>query len=438
VHFVDARRKIPDARRPRLTLDATGHRLGRVHPRRLAVLSIIVTLMAMVAGCDSGSSGPTAGMSNGGAPAQLATPVPTVRPVPGHEVYGFLPYWEMDGTIAAHVNSTFLTTIGLFSVTNARDGSIDTSQNGYRQIIGDIGAQLIREARRRGVRTQLVYTSFGTDRNTRLFEDLALQGATIQSLVGLATRLEVDGINVDVESLPPTLVPAYGAFVGRLRDAVLAANADGEVSVATSANTLGAAMAVAAADAGADRIFLMGYDYHSAGSSPGASAPLVRRDGSATNLSWSLDLYADLGVPVERTLLGLPLYGMAWPVAGPVIGAPRTGRGSPWIPRQHLDVLADPAIVPLRDETEVVEVYLIASDGSIGAPTEPASGGPGGPETRSWRAVYIDSPATLATKLALANDRGLAGAGLWAVGYERGLPGFTDLIGRFGAGAPLP
>ena len=129
---------------------------------------------------------------------------------------------------------------------------------------------------------------------------------------------------------------------------------------------------------------------------------------------------------------------MVWPVAGPVIGAPQTGRGAPWIPRQHLDLLADPAIVPLRDEIEVVEVYLIASDGSVGAPAEPASGGPGEPEARGWRAVYIDSPATLAVKFALANDRGLAGAGLWAVGYERGLPGFSDLIARFGAGAPLP
>ena len=420
-----------------MTLDGTGHTLARVHRRPPAALGLIIALIAIVASCDSGAAGPTA-RSTIGSTARPATPAPTVHPVPGHEVYGFLPYWEMDDTIAAHVEATFLTTLGLFSVTNARDGSIDTTQNGYRRITGDSGAQLIREARQRGVRTELVFTSFGSDRNTRLFEDLALQDAAIRNLVALATRLGVDGINVDVESLPPTLVPAYGAFVGRLRNAVLVANPNGQVSAATAANTLGAAMAVAAADSGADRIFLMGYDYHSAGSSPGASAPLARRDGSPKDLGWSLDMYADLGVPVDRTVLGLPLYGMAWPVAGPVIGAPQTGRGDPWIPRQHLDVLADPSIVPLRDGIEVVEVYLLASDGSIGVPTEPASGGPGGADDRTWRAVYIDSPATLAGKLALANERGLAGAGLWAIGYERGLPAFTDLIASFGAGATLP
>ena len=51
-----------------------------------------------------------------------------------------------------------------------------------------------------------------------------------------------------------------------------------------------------------------------------------------------------------------------------------------------------------------------------------------------WQVVYVDSPATLTPKLALADDRGLAGAGFWAIGYERGLPEFTKLIERFHGG----
>ena len=34
----------------------------------------------------------------------------------------------------------------------------------------------------------------------------------------------------------------------------------------------------------------------------------------------------------------------------------------------------------------------------------------------------------------MADARGLAGAGFWAIGYERGLPEFTSLIKRFKAG----
>ncbi|HEY3334054.1 MAG TPA: glycoside hydrolase family 18 protein [Candidatus Limnocylindrales bacterium] len=365
-------------------------------------------------------------------------PGPTASPpVPGHELYGLLPYWEMRDDIAGHLRDTPLTTLALFSVTHTGKGALNTGQRGYRLITGDTGATLIREAHERGTRVELVYSSFGTKRNRALFESLDRQDVLITGLVDLVRTTKADGVNVDVEALDPTLVPAYGEFVRRLRDAVRAADPADEVSAATGAGTLGAAMAVAAADAGADRVFLMGYDYRVAASSPGATAPLDRSDGGDRSLRWSLDLYRALGVPADRLLLGLPLYGMTWPVAGPVVGAPETGRGDAWIPRQHTDVLLDASITPLRDPTEQVDVYLGASDGSWGAPAPGTSLTPA-QQARTWTAMYVDSPATLATKMALANERGLAGSGFWAIGYERGLSGYRELMAAFVTGDPLP
>ena len=86
---------------------------------------------------------------------------PTSHPVPGHEVFGFVPYWEMNGDIAQHLAKTPLTTLALFSVTHTKDGAIDTKQTGYKRITGSIGAQLIREAHARGTAVQLVYSSLG-------------------------------------------------------------------------------------------------------------------------------------------------------------------------------------------------------------------------------------------------------------------------------------
>jgi spore germination protein YaaH len=358
-------------------------------------------------------------------------------PAPGHELYGFLPYWEMRDGIAEHLADTPLTTLALFSVTHTGKGAINTGQRGYRLITGETGDRLIREAHERGARVELVYSSFGVARNRKLFEDTARQDAVIASLVALVGETGADGIDVDVEALDPTLVPAYGGFVRRLREAVRAANPGHQVSAATGAGALGAAMAVAAADAGADRVFLMGYDYRVAASSPGASAPLDRSDGGDRSLRWSLDLYGALGVPADRLLLGLPLYGMRWPAAGPVIGAPETGRGDAWIPRQHTDVLLDASIVPMRDAVEQVDVYVQASDGTWGAPS-PGTWLTPTEQDRTWTATYVDSPATLAPKMALANERGLAGSGFWAIGYERGLPGYRELMQAFVAGEPLP
>ena len=70
----------------------------------------------------------------------------------------------------------------------------------------------------------------------------------------------------------------------------------------------------------------------------------------------------------------------------------------------------------------------------MGSGSAAASGAPASPEPPGWNAVYYDSPRSLTPKLALADDRGLAGAGFWAIGYERGLPGYGQLMTTFRAG----
>ena len=315
----------------------------------------------------------------------------------------------MDAGIAKHLAKTDLSTLALFSVTHRSSGRMQDNQTGYRRITGDLGQQLIRQAHKRGTRVEVVYTSFGEAKNRKFYGSDKAQSRWIKELVDFTEEQGFDGINVDVELLPADLVPAYGAWVGRLRTALRERLPDAQVSVSTTGGLRGAAMAAAANAAGADRIFLMGYDYHWPGSEPGASAPMDRLDGEDRDLPWSLDRYADLGVPVEKTILGLPLYGYTWPVSGPGIGAPSLGRGDTWVPRRNLRVFEDESFDPEYNATESVEFYAVPDE-----------------EHGSWDAVYYDSPRSLTPKLALANERGLAGAGFWAIGYERGLAGLHE------------
>ncbi len=405
----------------------------------LAVTLVVALAVGACGGVTPSTSGVPVTVPN----IAPATPRPTIVPIPGHEVYGFVPYWEMDDSIVDHIEAIDLTTLGLFSVTHRRDGELDDGQNGYRKISGDLGGRMIRAAHDRGTRVELVYTSFGPDKNRHFYTEPDAQARWIEVLVDLVDELGLDGVNVDVERLPVEHVLDFGGFVGRLREALRARVPDAQVSVATQANELGAGMAAAAAANGADRIFLMGYDYHWAGSEPGASAPIDRLDGEPRDLVWSLDLYAALGVPVERTILGLPLYGVTWPVIGPGVGSPSTGRGDSWVPRRNLGVFADPSFAPMLEPVESVEFYAVpmpgtasASPGRVASPGRGASAPAsfGTPEPPGWNAVYYDSPRSLAPKLALADERGLAGAGFWAIGYERGLPGYTELMATFRAG----
>ena len=374
-------------------------------------------LVALVVGACQGivPSGSPDG-SQAAAPTAGAATAPPAVPEPKHEVYGFVPYWEMDDGIADHLAATDLTTLGLFSVTHRRSGELATNQNGYRAITGPVGDRLIAEAHQRDQRVELVYTSFGEQKNSRFYTEPAARERWITELVDLAEAVGVDGVNVDVEGLPLEHVADYGTFVGQLRTALRARLPDAQVSVATPGGARGAAMAAAAATAGADRIFLMGYDYRWEGSNAGATSPLEPGDGEGGGLRASLDLYTALGVPAERILLGLPLYGMTWPVDGGELYAPATDRGNEWIPRLNLGVFQRPGFSPVYDAFESVEFYAVQG------------------EDGDWDAVYYDSPRSLTPKLRLADERGLAGVGFWAIGYERGLPGYTELIDTFRAG----
>ena len=356
-------------------------------------------------GADGGGPGSTVGRS--------AAP-----PLPGHEVYGFVPYWEMDGTIADHLRATDTTTVALFSVTQTGKGDIATNQNGYKAIAGPVGQAIVADAHALGRRVEVTWTSFGRTRNQALFASDALQQRVIDSLVRLRADLSVDGIAVDVEEIDDTDIPAYGAFLGRLRSALRAADPEATITATTGAGPQGAVLAAAANLAGADRIFLMGYDYRTATSQPGGSAPISRGDGVERSIAWSLELYAAAGVPAERTLLGLPLYGLSWPTASAAVGSPETGRGDIWVPRRNLATLLDPSITASFDPIEDVAFLAI-------------------PNGKAWRAIYFDTPQSLRPKLGLANGLGLAGAGFWAVGYERGLPGYTALIADFRAGRSM-
>lgn len=381
-------------------------------------------------------------------PGAVPAPTPTPRPeLGGTELYGYLPYWRMTDSTAAYLDSVPLTTVALFSVTARRDGSLHTGPAGYARITGPVGRRIIAEAHGRDTRVDLVFTSFGERKNAVFFgrrpgrpaaasaPPSASQSAspapvespsaapasarapwqrTVDELVALAVDLDVDGINVDIERLDEADREAYGEFLAALRAALVDARPKARLSVATEAGFRGVGNAAEAAAAGVDRIFLMGYDYHWSGSQPGASSPVERIDG-LYDLRWSIDRYVEAGVPRDRILLGLPLYGMTWRTVGPDRFSPVIGDGQSWILDLHRDELLDPAFDPQRDPIEVAEFFVQ-------------------PDGNTWLQTYYDSPATLRAKLALARDHGLAGGGFWAIGYEQGLPGYLELMADFRAG----
>ena len=124
---------------------------GRGPGRSLAAIAVIVLVSGLVLfgldpfglvgdaerpGGDSAAIGPS-----GSATASAGSQAPAAPPIPGHEVYGFVPYWELDAGIADHLAETDLSTLALFSVTHRSSGRMQDNQNGYKRITGDLTGQ---------------------------------------------------------------------------------------------------------------------------------------------------------------------------------------------------------------------------------------------------------------------------------------------------------
>jgi hypothetical protein len=172
-------------------------------------------------------------------------------------------------------------------------------------------------------------------------------------------------------------------------------------------------MARRALAAGVGRAFLMGYNYRTAGATPvGSIDPVVHATG-ALSLSVSLDLYAAEGVPLNRVILGLPLYGRTWQTVDARVRADRVPAtsGNVFFVRDLASIAAVGTVLAADIDLVESSARLVRQVGTTIFQT------------------YYDSPASFGPKFALVFGRGLAGVGFWALGYDGGQASYWDAVG---------
>ncbi len=333
------------------------------------------------------------------------------------EVFGFLPYWSIASWTDAYLRYDILTDIAFFGVGIKKNGTLDTDSPGYLDLMSATGTEIIEHAHARGVRVHITFQSFGGERNKILFADPVALATFRSQARALVRQRGADGANLDIEGLPSGRWAAWADTITKLRTGLRKDNPIARLSVATNPNSTGAAMAKVATNAGADRVFIMAYVFRTALANPvGSNDPLVRADGGLS-LKTSLDDYAVKGVPAGRILLGLPFYGMTWPTVSNAMHAKRRpladglGDGNTFFPyRMAQDGLPTGAVVD-HDAIEKSARITWYDDAKA-----------------SWYQTYYDDPASLGPKAKLAITRGLAGMGIWALGYDRGVPGYWEKI----------
>jgi len=339
------------------------------------------------------------------------------------EVYGFIPYWLETPRTAAGLRTDLLTSVSFFDLWLNANGSLNQSAGGYAAVENASATAIIQTVHAAGVRADVTLASFGFARNRAFLRNRAAQRRAIAQTAALVKARGLDGVTVDFEGVYRTDLPALGHFVEALRKEIRTRNPIGRVTVAVGASQAGVAMAGAVLGAHADRVLIMGYDYRSRSSTTtGSTDPLVRR-GGGMSLTWTLDLYRAARMPMNKLILALPYYGMSWPTRSARVGTTPATSAYRAAPAYTIRVgLVHLTRRTLRgyDPIEASAWVMVWS-----------------PTAHVWRQTYYDSPTALVAKFLLARSRGLAGIGLWALGYDNGSVGNWKAIATVYRPAPV-
>jgi spore germination protein YaaH len=334
------------------------------------------------------------------------------------EIFGFLPYWELSDA-STTLDYTKISTIAYFGVGAAANGTLERTSSSGATTIGWSGwtsarlTEVINDAHRTNTRVVLTVQSFawstgGANKQKALLGSSTARATLARQIAAAIRDRGADGVNLDFEPLVAGYEAEFTSFVRRVRTELDAVHAGYQLTFDTTGYIGNYPIEAATATGAADAIFIMGYDYRTAGSSPvGSIAPT---GGPRYDVADTIRAYA-ARVPPSKLMLGVPYYGRAWSTNSDKINATNisgakyggstaviysTGIGILQEKGRRWDTVEGVAWTAYRREN---------CTSTYGCVT-------------SWRQLYLDDATALRLKYDLVNSIRLRGAGIWALGYD--------------------
>ncbi|WP_313563450.1 S-layer homology domain-containing protein [Ruminiclostridium cellobioparum] len=230
---------------------------------------------------------------------------------------------------------------------------------------------------------------------------VANRSAFAAELAAKVSELECDGVNVDIQNLTEADRDAFTDFVRLLRAALPKSKV---LYVCTAANPWGLTTGwqgsydYKALGSNSDMLFIMAYDEHYSGGTPGAVASLSFAEQSVK--------YALKYVPPAKVMLGIPFYGRYWKQ-----GAAAGGYGITISDVERL-VSAYKAVTWYDSSAQCARAALVLSD------TDNAVIWGSSRLSAGTYDIWYENDTSIEKKLSLVSKYGLAGAGSWALGQE--------------------
>ena len=349
-------------------------------------------------------------------PATIA-PAPPAATGLRREVYGFLPYWQVSDP-ATRLKFSVLSDIAYFSLgvdgsgnlqKRNSDGSLTTGWAGWTSAkMTDV----ITQAHLAKTRVTLTLSVFAWTPGqaavqAALLGSPAARATLVRQAVAAVRDRGADGINLDFEPLVTGREDGFVALVHAFRAAFQAIGPGYSLTFDTLGQPANYPLEQAVGADAADAVFVMGYDYRTAGSANAGSVdPLA---GPAYDLTETVQTYL-ARIPASRIILGVPYYGRAWSTVSDARNAKtRSGPAYGYSTAVTYDSAAAVAAQHGRryDDREISAwvAYQKQNCTSSGC-------------TTTWRQLYYDDAQTLRARYDMVNLAGIRGVGIWALGYD--------------------
>ena len=351
-----------------------------------------------------------------------ADPEPDLGAASGvrRQVFGFLPYWEVNGA-ATRLDYDVLSTIAYFSVgvdgkgalkKRDPDGTLTTGWGGWTS---SGMTRVINSAHAKGTRVVLTVTAFAwTTSQARtqkaLLGSSAARRTLARQIVAAVRDRGADGVNLDFEPLARGYADEFVSLLRTIRSEFNRVRSGYQITYDTTAYIGNYPLEASVGKRAADAIFVMGYDFRIGSSSTaGSISPL---SGSGYDLADTVRAYKRR-VPGSRLILGIPWYGRAWSTAtdnprSRTLSGAKYGYSRAVNYENVMDYVREHGRRWDRVEQSPYVVYRRRNcTKTYGCVT-------------SWRQIWYEDAASMKRRYALVNDYGLRGAGMWALGYEGG------------------
>jgi spore germination protein YaaH len=319
-----------------------------------------------------------------------------------HEVMAFVTSGELKH--ADGIDLSAISTLAYFSIEATATGGLAKTSGGtpsskWTTWTSSRMTDLIAAAHAAGTRVVLSVSRFAwspaqVEASRYLLDRPAHRSRLIREIVAEIARRGIDGVNLDFEPIPRGSSGNFTALVRGLRAALDAARPGYQLTYDSTGYYASYDIAALTRPGAADAVYIMGYHYRGTWSrTAGSNAPM---GGSRYDVVDTIQAFRKL-VPASKIILGVPLYGHAWPTATGSVHARTIGGG--------YDVL-------YRDAVGVAAAH--------GSRTDPVEGvawsvwRTGG----TWWQLYFDDAASTARKWAFVKKSGLLGTGLWAMGFQ--------------------